>query len=156
MEKIILSIKEALEKRGISETRLAELAGVSQKTTNRLLKGETKKPDINVLKKLASVLGIVIGDLIESRTQEIKVTSEESRLLTAFRALNEEDKRNQLATLESLADKEMLLRERDSLVGALENFSGDAAAAKRISEKAAAEHARKKRIADASDKEHLA
>ena len=58
MNKIILEIKNELKKQGISQARIARLAGVEQRTVNRLLAGLTKKPDISVVQKLQSALGI--------------------------------------------------------------------------------------------------
>ena len=58
MEKIIVEIKNELEKRGISESKLAVMAGVHQKTLNRLLRGDTKRLDTRLIKQLQNTLGI--------------------------------------------------------------------------------------------------
>lgn len=62
MDKIILDIKKELKKRGISETRLAEMAGLpllsGQKKVNRLLRGDTKRLDTQFIKTLLVTLGM--------------------------------------------------------------------------------------------------
>ena len=58
MEKIITDIKKELEKQRLSESKLAEMAGVHQKTVNRLLRGDTKRLDIGLIKKLQDALGM--------------------------------------------------------------------------------------------------
>lgn len=104
------------------------------------------------LVQLNAVFGVSIDYMLGiKKPGSITLSAEETRLIEAFRELNESDQGHQLATIESIADKERLLREKDGLVGALENLSGDASAGKRNSEKATVERARKKKIADASD-----
>ena len=58
MNKIILDIKNELKKQRLSETKLAEMAGVYQNTVNRFLSGKTKRLDLELTTKLQTALGI--------------------------------------------------------------------------------------------------
>jgi transcriptional regulator with XRE-family HTH domain len=58
MDKIILEIKKEAQKQGLSETKLAEKAGVHQKTMNRLLRGDTKRLDMELIQKIHTALGM--------------------------------------------------------------------------------------------------
>ncbi|MDA8114977.1 MAG: helix-turn-helix transcriptional regulator [Acidithiobacillus sp.] len=58
MSDIILQIKEALDKRGVSQSWLAERVGIGQKTMNNWLAGRTQKVGYEVIKKAQDVLGI--------------------------------------------------------------------------------------------------
>jgi len=58
MPEIIFTINEAIKKQGLSESQLARMAGLSQGTVNRLLKGKTQRPDISVIKKLCAALNL--------------------------------------------------------------------------------------------------
>jgi phage repressor protein C with HTH and peptisase S24 domain len=62
MDKIILEIKEALEKQGVSETKAAELAGLDQNKVNRMLRGVTKRLDHHAVGELQKVLGLKNDD----------------------------------------------------------------------------------------------
>ena len=58
MEKIILTIKNALLERRLSESALARLVGEDQNKVNRLLSGKTKRLDTELVGKLCGALGI--------------------------------------------------------------------------------------------------
>lgn len=58
MDKINSDINKALVNQGISQTAIAKMVDVEQKTVNRLLSGKTKKPDMRVVEKLKTVLGL--------------------------------------------------------------------------------------------------
>jgi transcriptional regulator with XRE-family HTH domain len=89
MDKIILDLKKEIEKQGLSETKAAALAGVEQRTVNRMLAGKTKKPDIEVIKKLQVALGLVAEPETIYAVSGIhqQVTPEENELLRYFRQL---------------------------------------------------------------------
>lgn len=59
MNKIILAIRKELELQRLSETKLAEKAGLTQVKVSRLLNGTTKRIDPEVITKLQLALGIV-------------------------------------------------------------------------------------------------
>lgn len=59
MDKIILDIKQAIEKTGLSEAKAAKLAGLNQNKVNRMLSGMTKKIDLDAVQKLHQALGMV-------------------------------------------------------------------------------------------------
>lgn len=101
MNEKIIEIKKAIENQGISETRAASLAGVKQDTVNRMLSGKTKKPDIEVIKKLQSALGIV-ADLDEPYGSMQKVTLEENELLRYFRQLCPDQKHSAMQMVKGL------------------------------------------------------
>ncbi len=51
-------IKELREKKGFSQRQLAYLSGVSNTEISRIENGERKKPDIEILQKIARPLGV--------------------------------------------------------------------------------------------------
>jgi len=65
MHKIISKINEALKEQGLSETKLAEKAGLGQKTVNRMLKGETKRLNMATVSQLCKVLGLDFKSISE-------------------------------------------------------------------------------------------
>ena len=101
---IISEIKEAQEKQGVSETKLAALAGLKQKKVNNLLSGRTQKLDMDAVRKLQIALGIV------SEQQEVyageglhhQISYEENELLQYFRQLTAEQKENILQIVQGL------------------------------------------------------
>jgi len=78
MIKIITQIKESLKLQGISETKLAEKAGLPQKTVNNLLAGRTKRLDPEVISKLLAALGIVSDQTVQDMTPDpARMTTED-------------------------------------------------------------------------------
>jgi len=57
METIILKIKEEMKKQGLSEQRLADMAGLSQNKVHRIVTGKVKKLDIQAINQLNKALG---------------------------------------------------------------------------------------------------
>lgn len=60
-------LRELLEQRGLSQTRVAELAGLPNETLNRIVTGRTRNPGIYTLQKIARGLGVTIGWLMGER-----------------------------------------------------------------------------------------
>jgi transcriptional regulator with XRE-family HTH domain len=58
-------LRELLEARGISQSQLAREAGVSFSTVNRLCTNATEQVSLATLDKIAGVLGVAPGDLIQ-------------------------------------------------------------------------------------------
>lgn len=54
-------LRQLLEQRGLTQTRVAELAGVPIETVNRIVKGVTKNPGVHTLAKLAGALDVTVG-----------------------------------------------------------------------------------------------
>jgi len=52
------------QEKNISVNKLATLSGVTQSTINSIMHGESKNPRISTLRKVASGLGISIGELL--------------------------------------------------------------------------------------------
>jgi transcriptional regulator with XRE-family HTH domain len=104
MNNIILQIKKAIEKQGISETKAAALAGVEQSKVNRLLGGKTKKLDFEVVKKLQIALGLVSEPeaLYAGSASHQQITSEESELLRYFRQLHPQQRDSAMQMIKGL------------------------------------------------------
>ncbi len=65
-----LRIKEVMEERGITKTRLSRLADVNYKTLDGMLRDPYRDVEYKPLYKIAKVLGVGIGDLIEEVPDE--------------------------------------------------------------------------------------
>jgi len=66
--KIIKEIMKEIEKKGLSQSQVGELAGLSRVNVNKLLRGTEKSVAINQLVKVANALEIKI-DLIFKRAR---------------------------------------------------------------------------------------
>lgn len=60
----IFRLRELLEKRGITQSELARLSGVSFATINRLCTNATAQVSLDTLDRIANALGVEPGDLI--------------------------------------------------------------------------------------------
>lgn len=67
-EKIIIEINKEIEKKGLSQSQVGELAGMSRVNVNKLLRGTEKSVALNQLVKVANSLGIEI-ELIFKRVK---------------------------------------------------------------------------------------
>jgi len=56
-------VKELVEKAGWTATDLAKNADISHNTALQLIRGMTTRYDIDILKKVASALGVTVGEL---------------------------------------------------------------------------------------------
>lgn len=61
------TLRELLEKRGISQTDAARLSGVSFATINRMCTNATRQVSLDVLDQLAKFLRVDPGDLLASK-----------------------------------------------------------------------------------------
>ena len=64
MTPVVLKLREWREKRGLSQTDLAELAGTYQATVSGLETGETQRIEFDLLQRLADALRCKPKDLI--------------------------------------------------------------------------------------------
>lgn len=102
IDKILLEIKEAIKKQDISETKASQLAGVEQRTVNRLLSGKTKKPDFEVIQKLQTALGLVAEKTESLYSVSQQVSPEENELLRYFRQLCPDQKNSAVQVVKGL------------------------------------------------------
>lgn len=56
-------LRELLDQRGLTQSRVAELAGIPNETMNRIVKGTTKDPRVSTMLKIARALGVTLGSL---------------------------------------------------------------------------------------------
>jgi transcriptional regulator with XRE-family HTH domain len=104
MNNIILEIKNAIEKQGVTARQAAINAGIPVNTVSRILAGVTKKPDIEVLRKLQEVLGIISssGDNNSSNGMLRQVTTDEYELLRYYRQLCPQQKESAMQMVRGL------------------------------------------------------
>ena len=70
MTPIQINLKRYREKKGLSQTELGRLAGVRQATISDLENGKGRRVDLDVLERIAKVLGVKATALLsESRTK---------------------------------------------------------------------------------------
>lgn len=60
-------LREILEARGLSQSELSRISGVSFATINRICTGATEMASLSTLDRLAAALEIEPGDLIERK-----------------------------------------------------------------------------------------
>ncbi len=63
MSTLIKNLNYLMKQHGLSANQLQEKTGVTQSTTSRILKGETKNPRLDALQKYADYFGVSIADL---------------------------------------------------------------------------------------------
>lgn len=61
---ISIALREKRKERGMTQTELAEKAGVRQATISELETGETRRVDLDVLDRLCKALRVEPGELI--------------------------------------------------------------------------------------------
>lgn len=65
MSPIAVRLREEREKAGLTQTELAEKAGVRQATISELETGKTRRVDLDVLDRLCGALRLSPGDLLK-------------------------------------------------------------------------------------------
>jgi len=80
MDEIIAQIKKEMENRGISEHKLAEMAGTNQPKVHRTLAGKSRFKDIDAINNLADTLGIVREAQVEYGSSRILTPDERKAL----------------------------------------------------------------------------
>jgi transcriptional regulator with XRE-family HTH domain len=66
-------LRDLLKLRGLTQSRLAELAGIPNETVNRIAKDTTKNPGVITLSKIANALGVTVGWFLDERGFEFSV-----------------------------------------------------------------------------------
>lgn len=66
-------IRSERERRGISQKKLAEIAGVPAITLQQYERGVTKRPRIDQLSKIAQALGLSVDDFLASKPAETRI-----------------------------------------------------------------------------------
>lgn len=65
MSPIAITLRRARVALGLTQSQLAEKAGVRQATISELETGKTRRVDLDVLDRLCEVLGVQPGELLE-------------------------------------------------------------------------------------------
>jgi SOS-response transcriptional repressor LexA len=60
-------LRDLLEQRRMTQSRLAELAGIPNETVNRIVRETTKNPGVLTMSKIANALGVTVGWFLEER-----------------------------------------------------------------------------------------
>jgi transcriptional regulator with XRE-family HTH domain len=104
MDNNILEIKKAIEKQGVTGRQAAIKAGLPVNTVSRILGGVTKKPDMEVIKKLQIALGLVAGidPTYAGSSDRQQITQEENELLRYFRQLCPDQKNSAMMMIKGL------------------------------------------------------
>ncbi|HYH09062.1 MAG TPA: LexA family transcriptional regulator [Thermoanaerobaculia bacterium] len=63
-------LRDVIEKRGLVQSRVAELAGVPDETLSRIVTGVTKNPGVLTVRKIASALDLTVGWLLGEKGYE--------------------------------------------------------------------------------------
>lgn len=64
MDDLATRLRELLQERGLTQTRVAELADLPNETVNRIVLGTTKNPGVYTMLKIARALGVTLGWLV--------------------------------------------------------------------------------------------
>jgi putative transcriptional regulator len=65
MSPLTVALRAARETAGLTQSELADRAGVRQATISELETGKTRRVDLDILERLADALGVEPKDLIE-------------------------------------------------------------------------------------------
>ncbi|MAX67059.1 MAG: transcriptional regulator [Halobacteriovoraceae bacterium] len=88
-----IRLKELRERKNWSQAEMARNAGITPAAANQFEKG-TRKPNLPILQKLASVLEVSIDFLVgkSDEENEYKVNSEWEEFYRGFKELSEQDR----------------------------------------------------------------
>lgn len=108
-------IKELLQLRGMRQTDLAQITGISKSTINSIIMRNNKSVDFSAMEKIADALGVPIEYFKENAPTSLKnepitedeLTEQEKRFVRAFTELSPMNRR----ILSAIA--EVLLREQE-------------------------------------------
>lgn len=102
---ILQRIKSAKAAASLTNEELAQKSGVPFSTLNKILSGGTTEPKLPAIMAIASALNVSTDYLIygEQRTADLSLSPDELRLLSAYRALNQQGKEYILQTLDMAA-----------------------------------------------------
>lgn len=105
--KNLLDIKQ---EKNMSTAKLAELSNLPEKTVRRVLTGETHNPYLDTLDRLASALGVGIGDILAG-TRAVITDESNAELQAIIDALTEENTKLKASELALLLELEKLKAE---------------------------------------------
>jgi transcriptional regulator with XRE-family HTH domain len=82
-------LRGLLEQRALTQTRVAELAGLPNETVNRIVKGTTKNPGVYTTLRIARALDVTLGWLVGEKGFEFSAEkrAELRRIVTFFEEL---------------------------------------------------------------------
>ena len=63
--RVVITVKETMEKKEITRNKLSKLAGIGYNTVNRYYKNELENVDLDILAKLCFVLECDIKDVLK-------------------------------------------------------------------------------------------
>ena len=63
--RVVITVKEIMEKKDITRNKLSNLAGIGYNTVNRYYKNELENVDLDILAKLCFVLECDIKDVLK-------------------------------------------------------------------------------------------
>lgn len=103
-------IKELLKLRGMRQSDLARITGISKTTINSIIMRNNKSVDFSAMEKISDALGVPIEYFKESTPEDTKIeptvsdglTDKERRFSSAFLALTPENRRIVLVIAEAL------------------------------------------------------
>lgn len=103
-------IKELLELRGMRQSDLARITGISKTTINSIIMRNNKSVDFSAMEKIADALGVPIEYFKESGSTDTKneptdadgLTEKEKRFVDTFTALSHENRHTLLVIAEAL------------------------------------------------------
>ena len=96
-------IREARQRKGLLQGRLAEKLGVSPNMVGHWEKGRAR-PDLNLVPKLCGELGITLEMFFTGKQKKSDLSREEQRLLSLFRALPEAERQSLCFSLEKVLE----------------------------------------------------
>ncbi len=102
-------LKQAREKRNMTQEELGKLLGLNKSTIQRYESGQVKKIKLPVLENIAEILGVNPSWLILKTDNptpiksDVPLTSDEIKLLAYFRSFNEEGQEKLLDTASDMA-----------------------------------------------------
>ena len=96
-------IKNLCEEKGLSLSKLAKQAGLSETTVYDWFNENNRTPSIKALEDICSVFGISLAQFF-SKVDFDNLTEKEIRLLELFRKVPDKNKDKALAMLEILTD----------------------------------------------------
>jgi transcriptional regulator with XRE-family HTH domain len=103
-------IKELLEKRGMRQTELARITGISKTTINSIIMRNNKSVDFSAMEKIADALGVPIEYFLESGSADTKkepidtdeLPEKERRFAELFISLSPSNRHTLLVIAEAL------------------------------------------------------
>ena len=107
------NIKRLRESRGLTQTELGKIAGVTDKAVSTWENG-TADPRMGAIQRMADYFGVKKSDLLDDdSSSSLDLTDDEQRLLQMYRALNPAGKKRALQELDDLTQIERYIKIQD-------------------------------------------